>query len=96
MTGYKVVSHEVDNLYNTLASAVEQIQWELDQLDGKVAQLRHNWSGEASDAYDQAQQKWTVHATHLQELLADYSSRLNAINQQYRDSSAHVRESIWK
>jgi len=57
--------------------------------------LRGAWTGEASDAYDFAQQNWNCQLAYMRELLEDYSKRLGRISERYRTASDTVQKRIW-
>jgi WXG100 family type VII secretion target len=91
-----VSGQNMQEAYTKLVGASQAIDAELAALDREVATLRSAWSGDATDAYDLAQQRWSAQLSRIQALLDDYNKRLERINGHYKTASHSVGNSIWK
>lgn len=66
-----------------LAQAESTVRKILGELEGRASQLRGQWTGAASDAYDTAQAKWSQSADELTTILAATVSGLSAAKARY-------------
>jgi WXG100 family type VII secretion target len=80
----KVEFEAITDAVARLGTAEAGIGATLSALDEQVARLRGRWSGEASDAYDRAQQEWTTAIRELNELLAQATASLTAARDGFR------------
>lgn len=69
-----------------------EIEFDLMNLDQKVASLRGVWTGAASDAYDVAHREWAQQLSELRELLAQHGKNLDAVDRRYRETSLEIRK----
>lgn len=93
MQSMSVRPEQVTALSNEIRTGANGIRSELDRLESEVGKLRSAWSGEAQNAYDQAQAKWSKSLTELQQLLEQIASKTDQMSQEYvsRDNSSARR-----
>jgi WXG100 family type VII secretion target len=90
----KVHQAGMSNLVDVIGAGVEQLTRILDELDSEVSTLRSRWNGEASAAYDRAQETWTVQLRDLTQYLQ--YARGRAANAQEIFAEAKSRnQQIW-
>ena len=84
----------MDHLLLTLRDANLAIGATLDELDERVATLRDQWSGAASDAYDEAQQRSRDQLHQMNGILSRSHSTADVILARHRAASAQVAK-LW-
>lgn len=60
---------QIEKLTSSLGDANKEIARILETLDNFVVNLRSQWSGEASDAYDAAHARWTTQLAEMNRIL---------------------------
>ena len=64
------VSHEgLDRAADGFHAAVRRIDERLDRLEGELAPLRADWTGEAQQAYEGARQRWEQAMREMRDVL---------------------------
>lgn len=96
MADIAVSGEGLGSLRESLARTAQGIAEELRTLDEKVARLRGEWSGDASDAYDSAQREWTACLDEMGRILQEYSERVSDIDARYRQATQTIAGKIWK
>lgn len=96
MADIAVSGEGLGGLRESLARTAQGIAEELRTLDEKVARLRSEWSGDASDAYDAAQREWTTCLDEMGRILHEYSERVSDIDARYRQATQTIAGKIWK
>ena len=96
MQSMSVNPAQVTALAGQIRTGSQNIRSTLDTLEREVNALKGAWSGEALEAYNQAQRSWSTSVTQMQELLTQIAGKTEEIAQQYTqtDSSAAGRFSI--
>lgn len=84
------LSARLQGLAGSLRVANGQIQEELDALDRAVAILQSRWSGEAQDAYDEAQSSWTARLAEMNRVLSRITSHVSTADEAYRAASRKI------
>jgi len=90
----KVTQAGMSALIDALRDAIQGIEAILRELDSKVSELRGGWSGEASEAYNRAQARWTAQLDEMNGLLARHRNDTIAGAELFKDAVAKNRE-IW-
>jgi len=90
----KVTQAGMSALTDRLRDAIRAIEGILRDLDGKVAELRGGFTGEASEAYVRAHEKWTAQLDEMNALLARHRSNTIAGAELFQDAVGKNRE-IW-
>jgi WXG100 family type VII secretion target len=87
---------QVTALAGQIRTGSQNIRTTLDQLESEINKLKGAWSGEALEAYDQAQRKWTGSVNEMQQLLTQIAGKTEEISQQYTstDKSAAGRFAV--
>ncbi|MFW6773554.1 WXG100 family type VII secretion target [Nocardioides sp. CPCC 205120] len=67
-----------------LVGAARGIEARLDRLEGELAPLQSEWSGQAQEAYRVAKARWDAAMTEMIELLQQTSTSVSQSNQEYR------------
>jgi early secretory antigenic target protein ESAT-6 len=93
MQSMSVRPEQVIALAQQIRGGANGIKSQLEQLESEVGKLRSSWSGEAQNAYDDAQRKWNQSLVALNTLLEQISSKTEEISQGYvsTDKSAAGR-----
>lgn len=93
MQSMSVNPAQVSALAGQIRNGSNNIKSTLDGLESEVNKLKGAWSGEALEAYNQAQRKWTASIGEMQQLLTQIADKTEQISQQYTqtDSSAANR-----
>jgi early secretory antigenic target protein ESAT-6 len=93
MQSMSVNPAQVSALAGQIRSGSQNIKSTLENLESEVNKLKGAWSGEALEAYNQAQRNWTVSVTEMNQLLSQIASKTEEISQQYTqtDNSAAGR-----
>lgn len=82
----KVIQAGMSTLIDRLHDSVNAFDAILRRLDDDVAKLRGAWSGEASDAYDQAQKAWSNQLEEMNALLASHRRDSIATAERFKDA----------
>jgi WXG100 family type VII secretion target len=90
----KVNQAGMSTLIDRLRESIQAIEGILRGLDEDVAKLRGAWGGEASDAYDRAQQRWTAELGQMNELLAHHRRSAIASAELFEDA-VQKNKQIW-
>ncbi len=80
----KVNFGALDAAAGNIQASARGIQARLDQLDRKLAPLRSDWTGAASEAYQVAKAEWTRAITEMQALLAQVGTAVSTSNSEYQ------------
>lgn len=96
VTEIKASGQGLSQAYESLAKAGQNLEEILADLDDKVATLRGEWSGEATEAYTLAQREWTEQLERMRDLVTDYGKRLERIDGRYRAASKKITDNIWR
>jgi len=93
MQSMSVNPAQVTALAGQIRSGSQNIRTTLDHLESEVNKLKGAWSGEALEAYNQAQTKWNASVSEMQQLLTQIAGKTEEIAQGYThtDSSAAGR-----
>jgi 6 kDa early secretory antigenic target len=96
MQSMSVNPAQVSALAGQIRTGSNNIKSTLENLESQVNKLKGAWSGEALEAYNQAQVKWTASVTEMQQLLTQIAGKTEEISQQYTqtDNSAAGRFAI--
>ncbi|CAN5234391.1 hypothetical protein BH11ACT3_BH11ACT3_25300 [soil metagenome] len=78
-----VRSHELLSLIDDARAALSHIDQTLLELDDRVAALRADFTGEASDAYGAAQREWRSTAQQMRDSLDAYRDGLTNAHGHY-------------
>lgn len=82
--GLRVVHSGLDRAADDLRTAVGRIDERLDRLEGELAPLRHDWSGDAQTAYLAAKTTWDRALQEMRDLLDGTGRAVLAANADYR------------
>jgi early secretory antigenic target protein ESAT-6 len=74
----------LDTAADDLARAVTSIDDRLDRLEGELAPLRSDWSGNAQRAYEVAKRTWDGAMQEMRDLLQDTSNAVRQSNAEYK------------
>ena len=96
MQSMSVNPAQVSALAGQIRTGSNNIKSTLENLESEVNKLKGAWSGEALEAYNQAQQKWTASVNEMQQLLTQIAGKTEEISQQYTstDKSAAGRFAV--
>lgn len=96
MQSMSVNPAQVTALAGQIRTGSQNIRTTLDSLESEINKLKGAWSGEALEAYDQAQRKWTSSVNEMQQLLTQIAGKTEEISQQYTstDKSAAGRFAV--
>ena len=96
MQSMSVNPAQVTALAGQIRTGSQNIRSTLDNLESEVNKLKGAWSGEALEAYNQAQRTWSTSVSEMQQLLTQIAGKTEEIAQQYThtDSSAAGRFAI--
>lgn len=79
------VSHDgLDRAAEGLHAAVRRIDERLDRLDGELAPLRSDWTGQAQEAYLSARHRWELALREMRDLLDSTGRAVHESNSAYR------------
>jgi len=79
------VSHDgLDRAAEALQAAVRRIDERLDRLEGELAPLRSDWTGEAQQAYEVARGRWEQAMREMRDLLDSTGRQVVESNGAYR------------
>ena len=69
-----------------IRTRANNIESRLGQLDGDLAPLRADWTGDASEQYQRAKAEWTAAINDMQALLADVGRSVDESNTAYQNA----------
>lgn len=84
----------MEELVQLIGSVNAGIDGALGALDDEVSQLRGNWTGAASNAYDKAQVEWTNSLAGMNRVLDSVRNATSEINSRHRAAEDGVK-GIW-
>lgn len=67
-----------------IQSSAGNLEGRLDQLESELAPLRADWTGAASESYQQAKVKWDSAMADIRALLSDIGRTVSASNSDYQ------------
>jgi early secretory antigenic target protein ESAT-6 len=70
----KITFGELMSCSSQITSGAKQVEQQLNDLQAEVTKTLATWESSGSEAYKQAQDKWTQAATDLQAVLASIGS----------------------
>jgi WXG100 family type VII secretion target len=81
------VSHAgLDRAADDLHAAVRRIDERLDRLEGELAPLRADWTGEAQQAYELARHRWEQAMREMRDVLDATRRKVAESNAEYRSA----------
>jgi 6 kDa early secretory antigenic target len=84
LDGLRVNHAGLDTAAEDLGQAVKSIDDRLNRLEGELAPLRSDWTGNAQQAYEVAKAKWDGAMQDMKTLLADTSNTVSQSNAEYK------------
>lgn len=78
----------LDTAAADIQGSANQIEGRLDQLESELAPLRADWTGSASEAYQQAKAKWDAAMGDMKALLAEIGVAVSSSNSDYQATEA--------
>jgi WXG100 family type VII secretion target len=84
LDGLRVNHAGLDTAAEDLGQAVKSIDDRLNRLEGELAPLRSDWTGNAQQAYEVAKAKWDGAMQDMKSLLADTSNTVSQSNAEYK------------
>ena len=84
LDGLRVNHAGLDTAAEDLGQAVKAIDDRLNRLEGELAPLRSDWTGNAQNAYEVAKAKWDGAMQDMKSLLADTSNTVHQSNAEYK------------
>jgi early secretory antigenic target protein ESAT-6 len=84
LDGLRVNHAGLDTAAEDLGQAVKSIDDRLNRLEGELAPLRSDWTGNAQQAYEVAKAKWDGAMQDMKSLLADTSNTVTQSNAEYK------------
>lgn len=84
LDGLRVNHAGLDQAAHDLRHAVQEIDDRMQRLEGELAPLRSDWTGQARDAYAVAKQRWDTAILEMRSLLDDTSRAVHQSNADYR------------
>jgi WXG100 family type VII secretion target len=82
--GLRVNHAGLEQAAQDLHNAVKEIDDRMNRLEGELAPLRSDWSGQAQGAYVTAKAKWDMAIQEMRDLLDDTSRTVHQSNAEYR------------
>ena len=90
----KVEYSTLDGHAADIRTAANQVEARLDQLQTELAPLRSDWTGAASESYQQAKAKWDAVMADIRALLLDIGVGVNTSNSEYQ-STENTNTARW-
>lgn len=90
----RVSFDSIATLSLSLADASEGIQQTLDRMDGSLAPLRAEFTGEAAEAYQVAKAKWTSQMVEMTDFLASISRAAASAGKALSAAEASIVKSL--
>lgn len=84
LDGLRVNHAGLDTAAEDLGRAVKSIDDRLNRLEGELAPLRSDWTGNAQNAYEVAKAKWDGAMQDMKSLLQDTSNTVHQSNAEYK------------
>ena len=84
LDGLRVNHAGLDQAAQDLYNAVKEIDDRMNRLEGELAPLRSDWTGQAQSAYVTAKAKWDWAIQQMRDLLDDTSRTVRQSNAEYR------------
>lgn len=76
----------LDTASSDITGSANKIEARLDQLESELAPLRADWTGAASESYQQAKGKWDAAMADIRALLLDIGTTVAASNSDYQST----------
>lgn len=74
----------LDRGHGDITASASKIEGRLDQLESELGPLRADWTGAASDSYQQAKAKWDAAMADIRALLVDIGNQVATSNSDYQ------------
>ena len=84
LDGLRVNHAGLDNAAPDLSTAVKEIDDRMNRLEGELAPLKSDWSGNAQASYHAAKAKWDAAIQEMRDLLDQTSQTVYQSNAEYR------------
>ena len=84
----------LDTAAADINSSANQIEGRIDQLESELAPLRADWTGAASESYQQAKVKWDAAMADMKTLLAEVGMSVSTSNSDYQ-ATENANQSRW-
>ena len=84
MNSIRVAHEGLDRAADDLRAAVRRIDERLDRLEGELAPLRADWTGEAQQAYEVARLRWEQAMREMRDVLDSTGHQVVESNAAYR------------
>lgn len=84
MDGLRVNHGGLDMAAQDLYTSVKEIDDRMNRLEGELAPLRSDWTGNAQNAYIAAKAKWDGAIQDMKDLLAQTSQSVSQSNAEYK------------
>lgn len=94
MSNLKVNFGALSTAAADIQSGARGLEQTLANMDRSLQPLRANWTGSASDAYDQAKVKWTAALNDMKVLLGQVGQAVDVSGQDYQ-SAERANVSRW-
>jgi WXG100 family type VII secretion target len=78
----------LDRGHADITSGAGKIESRLDQLESELAPLRADWTGSASESYQQAKAKWDAAMGDIRLLLVDIGNQVATSNSDYQSTES--------
>ena len=82
--GLKVNHGGLDTAAQDLHNAVKAIDDRMNRLEGELAPLKSDWTGNAQTAYHAAKSKWDTAIAEMRDLLGQTSQTVQQSNAEYK------------
>lgn len=84
----------LDAAASDIMASANQIEGRIDALESELAPLRSDWTGAASESYQQAKVKWDQGMADMKALLADIGTAVTSSNSDYQATESQ-NQSRW-
>lgn len=95
MSVMKVSGEALAKVHSALVCSEQDLEEIVAVFEKEVETLRSLWSGEASDAYDLAQSKWSANLQEMHRILGGYRASVLDADTNYRETSRIIGKKIW-
>ena len=82
----KVNHGDMANIIDTLSNGVKKMDGELSSLENRINKLKAEFTGEAANAYAEAQAKWDRAVAEIQQALAQSAAFVGQSQQDMHDA----------